>query len=86
MPEPAAPPGPAKTRAGTAHSVRLQEKADFSNKTGGVESFQRSGLLTLSEVTSCKATRHPVRKLTKAVFQNLSRPGIYLLFSQHPSG
>lgn len=84
--EPAAFPGPAETHAGMAYSIRPQEKADFTNKKGGVESFQSSGLLLSNEVTSCNATRHPVGKVTHAVFQNLPKLGIYLLFSQHPPG
>lgn len=84
--EPVAPPGPTETHAGTAHGVHVQEKADFSKKTGGIGSFQSSGLLTSSKVTSCNATGHLAGKLIQAAFQNLPKLGIYLLFSQHPSG
>ena len=69
-----APPGPAEACAGKAHSIHLQENVYFSNKKCDVESFQSSGLLSSSEVTSCNAARHLVGKVIQA------------LFSQQPSG
>lgn len=46
------------------HKVCPQEKADFLNKKAIIETFESSGLLTLNEVTVCRATIHLEGKLT----------------------